>query len=231
MIAVYSAATVCSPADVEKMVHACATQVERDFAPAWSRLPSTPRFFSDKSQIPAGAPTILVADVCDDPEALAYHTEGTDGSISGLVGAKTILEDSGALFSGSVSVSGALSHEILETHVDPFVDFWVAMPDGQHLVAFEVCDPVQERYYVIGDVAVSSFVYPAWFNARAKAPQQFDATLALDAPFTRTAGGYYVVQRAGKISQIGASRPRWKPKASLARTMRRAARVAVLEVA
>lgn len=231
MIAVYSAASVCSPADVEKMVHACATQVERDFAPAWSRLPSTPRFFSDKSQIPAGTPTILVADVCDDPEALAYHTEGTDGAISGLVGAKTILDDGGTLFTGSVSVSGALSHEILETHVDPFVDSWVQMPDGQHLVAFEVCDPVQDRYYSIGDVAVSSFVYPRYFDERATAPTQLDATLALSAPFTRTPGGYFVVMRGGKVTQVGAERPRWKSKAPLARTMRRAARVAVLEVA
>lgn len=231
MIAIVTAATVCTASDVERMVVACTTQIERDLAPRWSRLPSSPHFFSDKSRIPAGTPTVLMADVCDDPEALAYHTEGMDGAITGLVGCKTILDAGGDLFATSVSVSSALSHELCETHVDPFVDMWAAMPDGQHLMAFEVCDPVQDEAYMIGEVAVSNFVTPHYFDEHPPAGASFDMMGKLSSSFSRTAGGYYVAMRGGRVTQVGAERPLWKPKAALARTMRRAARVAVLGAA
>jgi hypothetical protein len=228
VIGIYAAATVCSAADVAKMVDALTVQEHRDFAPAWSRLPVTPRFFTDKAAIPAGMPTVLVADVCDDPEALAYHTEGLDGSITGLVGAKTILDAGGTLFEGSVSISGALSHEFLETRIDPFVDAWIAMPDGQNLIAFESCDPVQDGYYEIAGVAVSNFVLPHYFDQNPPRGVKFDHLGELEGSFTRTAGGYFVVMRAGKVTQVGAERPPWKARAPLARTMRRAARVALV---
>jgi hypothetical protein len=224
-IAVYaSGLTVATAADVEKMVAACDTQLVRDFCPAYARLPLRARWFADKTAIPKGTPTILVSDVCDDPEALAYHTEGTDGRITGLVGAQTVLDDSGDLFRGAVSVSGALSHEILETAFDPFCNKWFLMPDGRRLMAGEVCDPVQDQAYDIptdgGLVAVSSFVLAPYWDDSPPRGAVVDYLGALAGPFTKTPGGYYMVSQGGRVSQVG-MRPSYKPKAGLARSVLR----------
>lgn len=199
-IAVYSTATALSEADARSACAACSEQAA-EFCAAWSRLPVEVTFYADRTRIPAGTPTILIADVCDDAEALAYHTEGAGGTITGLVGAKTCLD-------AGVSPSSALSHEVLETIADPQVDLWAQMPDGKRLVAREVCDPVQDQTYMVDvdgkPVEVSSYVLPSWFDDRAAPGSRFDRGGVLRAAFTRTADGYFVVMRGGATSQVGA---------------------------
>lgn len=222
MIAVYCAAKGCSQADAKRMIAACNTQVVRDFAPAWGLIAQPIEYFADAKSIPVGAPTIAIVDTCDDPDALAYHTESTTGIISGVVGVQTILDDSGTLMSGSVSVSGALSHEILETVKDPFCDAWCSGPMGKDLWAFEVCDPVQDTYYEIDGIAVSGFVLPRWFDDDSPPGAKVDWMEVLRKPFALSAGGYAVTMRAGATSQVGAARPDWRPGAPV-RTLARLA--------
>lgn len=220
-IAVYCGGlTVCTNADVEKMVAACAKQMVEHFCPAYSRLPIGVAFYADKSTIPAGMPSVLVSDVCDDPQALAYHTEGTDGRITGLVGAKTILDDNGSLFTGEVSVSGALSHELVETAFDPFCNKWFLMPNGRQLMAGETADPVQDLAYEIDGVAMSDFVLPEFWDDMPGSGSKFDYLGHLKAPFTKSAGGYYMLDMGGRVVQEGMRAPR-KAKHPLARAMRR----------
>lgn len=206
-IAVYSTATVATQAEVEAAVNACDAQLVEDFCPAWGLLPIRAVYFATAKEIPAGMPTIVIADVCDDADALAYHTEQSDGRITGLVGAKTCL-DNGETW------TSALSHEVLETARDPFVNDWVQAPGhgGKRLIAAEVCDPVQDQGYKKNGVDVSSFVLPAWFDDMVPAGSRLDWLGTLTAPFTRTGGGYFVVDTAGKVTQDG-MRPAHKPPA------------------
>jgi hypothetical protein len=222
VIAIFNASTVCTDTDVAKMTRACKTQILQHYGPKYSRVPAFPTFFSKKADIPYGTPTIPIVDDCPDPEALAFHTEGMGGIVSGLVGAATILKAGGTKFEGALSVSGALSHEILETEPDPFVNMWSQSPSGK-LYAFEICDPVQDDAYAIGDVSVSNFVLPRWFDALAPADGsvQFDYLGKLKAPFSLAKGGYAVVMAEGRTSQIGAERPAWKPTVSAARAAKR----------
>lgn len=217
-IAVYSAATVIAEADVQLAVRACSEQAA-EFCAAWARLPVEITYYADRTKIPVGTPTVAIVDVCDDANALAYHTEGVGGTITGLVGAKTCLD-------AGVTVSSALSHEVLETIADPQCDLWAQMPDGS-LVAREVCDPVQDESYTIDvdgkSIEVSSYVLPAWFDDQAPRGARVDRQGSLSAAFTRTSGGYYIAMQGGRTSQVGA-RAAHKPRVELARGNRRLAR-------
>lgn len=222
MIAVVAASTLVSTDEVARMVDACAKQVRLHFAPAWSRLPSTPRMFASRADVPPGIPIIAVVDDSDDPGALGYHTEGRDGQVSGIVAVGAVQDNGGSLFGGRNSVSSVLSHEILETHCDPWVDVWVDAADGLHAFAFEMCDPVQSDSYEIDGVAVSDFVLPHYFDGAAASGTRFDWLGRLSRPFTIALGGYAIVRSiaTGRITQLG-SRPGWKRGSSLSRSTRR----------
>lgn len=212
MIAITSSAKHLSSADAARIVAACSTQLSRDVAPAWGLVPNACELVADPKSIPAGTPTIAIVDVCDDPEALAYHLESTTGAISGIVGVDTILADGGTILEGGVSVSGALSHELCETVKDPFCDAYVLAPDGR-LYALELCDPVQDESYAIDGVAVSNFVGAHWFDDQPPPGAKFDFLGSLHRPFSLSRGGYAVVMHASRTTQIGGMRPSWKPKA------------------
>jgi hypothetical protein len=185
-------------------------QVVHDFAPGWSRLPSIPRLYDHASHVPPRAPLIRVVDVCDEADALGYHTTQR-GRVVGIVGAQTILDAGGTILEGDVSVSATLSHEVLEAHIDPWANVWVDSSDARQF-AFEACDPVQDTSYEILGVAVANFILPRWFDADAKVGL-FDHLGVLRAPFSISREGYAIVRdvRTSKVSQLG-RRPTWKPR-------------------
>lgn len=199
------------------MVDACRAQVELHFTPAWSRLPALPQLFEGRALVPRGMPLLVLVDSSDQAGALGYHTQEFDGDIVGIVAAAPVLVAGGSLLTGSLSVAAVLSHEILETHADPFVNIWADGPDGR-LWAFEMCDPVQDGWYDINGVAVSSFVMPAFWDRWAPVGARFDWLGALQAPFSLTLGGYAVVRTGtGEVLQIGAAKPAWKVTSRSAR--------------
>lgn len=129
----------------------------------------------------------VVDDLSDAPGAEAYHTVTLDG---------VVLSRILAGFGADVDVvSVGIDHENKEELVDPTCDGEVKMPDGR-LLAKEVCDPVQgdvrKVSVTIGsstrDIAVSNFVYPAYFQEGAPGP--YDAFGHVSRPFEILPGGY-----------------------------------------
>ena len=90
-----------------------------------------------------------------------------------------------------------LSHEVLEMIADPGVNLYAlghvrrAGRRRRAFVALEVCDPVQECVYSIGDVKVSDFVTPEWYEPeRQRGSTKFSFREAVEAPFELADGGY-----------------------------------------
>ena len=197
-IAFYSTSTTKSNEELAAGVAAISAQLVEDFCPAWGKLPITATFYPDPKQIPAGTPAVQLADRCDVPQALAYHTESANGRIRGLVGILTCEED-------GESWTSAASHEATEAARNPFVNGWTTTTGhgGHRKVADEVADPVQDGTYEKNGVEVSNFVYPAWFDGHAPAGSKFDHLGQLSAPFTKTAGGYFEIDTNGVVTQLG----------------------------
>lgn len=184
-----------TPAEVEAACVGFDAQLREDVCPAWARLPVGVRFYADAKAIPKGTPAIQIARVCDDAEALAYHTESASGAISGLVGVETCKAD-------GVDWRSAASHEIVETTIDPFCNMFALTGDESgEAISDEPCDAVEDGSYQKHGVAVSNFVLPAWLDIEGEAP--FDFMGKLSAPMTKTAGGYYETLLKGRIVQEG----------------------------
>lgn len=191
------------------MTAACATQAAEHLCPVWGLVPVGVRYASPDQVLPVGARVIALADTMDEPDALGYHTIDQRGTVSGIIGVKTCLDHGAAPLTGVFSVSSVLSHEVCELIVDPYCASWCDTGRG-YLLCAEVCDPVQGDSYLLGGVAVSSFVTPSWFNAESPAGIGLDWLGKVRKPFTMTAGGYYVRWRAGKVDQVfGDALPEW----------------------
>lgn len=206
-IAVINGSTVVDHDDADRMTEACAEQM-LEFCGDWSRLPIGVVFYEKPGDVPAGMPTIVLVDDAKEDGALAFHTESTKGLITGMVDAGACLNAGGGVLAGSPSISSALSHELLEAAVDPNVNLWCDMPDGRQAVAREVCDPCQDVSYTIDGVDVSDYVLPSWFDWASKA-EKYTRCGSLKRPFTRTAGGYFVLRADGVTHQEG-ERPVYK---------------------
>jgi len=102
-----------------------------------------------------------------------------------------------------------LSHEVLEMIADPGVNLY-ALGHVQHarrrrraFVALEVCDPVQECLYSIGDVKVSDFVTPEWYEPeRQRGSTKFSYLSAVERPFELAAGGYVDAFVNGRFTTV-----------------------------
>jgi hypothetical protein len=231
-VAVQNHSTRVSDADVALMVRAVAHQVRYDVAPAWGSKAASVVFLPRGAAVPAGSYAIGVYDDADQADALGYHSEEADGTVYGKVFASPVLDHGGTVLEGELSVSAVLSHEVLETFVDPHVQLW-ASDGGDGLYAYEVCDAVEDGSYVVRvggkEVSVSNFVLPAYFDAQAPAGTRVDHLAQLKRPFELSRGGYAVkitLGRDAKVDQVFGERfPEWK-KASkqhpLARLARRA---------
>lgn len=200
-IAVYCGGlTVAQPAEVATWCVAINAAMP-EFCDYWSRLPIAISFYGQKSGIPAGMPAILISDVCDDPQALAYHTESVD-RVTGLVGAKTCLD-------AGESACSALAHEAFEAAIDPWCNGWTQTETGI-LICTEVCDPVQDQSFRVNSLEISSYVLPAWFDSQDR-EGPYDHGGVLTAPFTRTKGGYFVTMKASGTTQSEGMRTKHKP--------------------
>jgi hypothetical protein len=152
---------------------------------------------------------ISVQNVCDDPQALGYHTEDGAEHIWGVVGTQVPMQQGSKALEGAYAISTILSHEVIEMYMDPFCSLWADTTKG-FLVAYEMGDPVQSDYYAIGDVAVSNFVTGPWFNPMAAPTTKVDYMGNLKKPFTMSKGGYWVQMQGGKTSQkFGEDLPDW----------------------
>lgn len=187
-ISIINASTVVADSDVKPVVDALQQQVTNDFYPAWG-VDAQLTFVPTGSTPPAGSWWLSILDDSDQAGALGYHDLTPDGLPLGKVFAGTDLKYG---YTWSVTAS----HELLEMLGDPNINLTVMVQSGDTagtLYAYEVCDACEADNfgYKIGDVLVSDFVFPSWFeDFRAEGSTQFDQKNHIQKPLQLLAGGY-----------------------------------------
>lgn len=206
-----------------KIAIALTIQLSQHVAPWCETSPnSNVSVYPDEASVPSADQVIkvfIVDEIPEAPDALAYHTIDAQGRPMCRIGWGVIKGAGGTLYTGSMSLSGAISHEVVEADNDPYVNFWADFSDTEE-VAEEYCDPVEgDSYNVLvanqdgtfTDVAVSNFISPRWFS---DGPGPYDFMKQLRAPRSMSTGGYMVLRTggpAGKTRQVfGKDMPEWK---------------------
>jgi hypothetical protein len=198
-IACVNMATADLGVDWKQLIAALDEYANAVFAPVWG----TPAKIIDAGKgpaIPSGHWGILFLDDADSPGALGYHDLTPDGLPLSKVFVRTTLADG-----QKVSVTAA--HELAEMLVDPGIQMGAIGPDGQTWYAYEMSDAVEREEFTVNGIAMSNFVYPAWFEAfRAPGSVKFDHLGTCTRPFELRPGGYMPVFRNGSWTQIFGSR-------------------------
>jgi len=77
--------------------------------------------------------------------------------------------------------------------------------------AYESADPVEELSYLVKGIAMTDFVYPSYFeNFRKPGSVQFDRLKKVNKPFQILSGGYQIIFKNGKWSQVFGSEAKKK---------------------
>jgi hypothetical protein len=191
-IVCFDKATVALGVDLDKLITAMQTFVDRDVAPVWG----TPAKLVKSNDFIKGQWAMVFLDNADQPGALAYHDLTPDGLPLAKVFVKTTLASHDL-----VSVSA--SHELVEMLVDPAINLLATGPDPKTVYAYESADPVEALSYPVNGILMTDFVYPSYFENFHKAGSvQFDRLRKVNKPFQILPGGYQIIFKNGKWSQI-----------------------------
>src|SRR5262245_8942750 len=178
--------------NISKLVHAMQTYVDHCVAPVWG----TPAKLSLGTDFVKNAWAVVFLDDADDPDALAYHDLTPEGLPLSKVFVRTTIEN-GDL----VSISA--SHELVEMLDDPAINLMTTGPDPKTMYAYESADPVEELSFLVEGIPMSDFVLPAYFEGFHKPNSvHFDYMDKLSRPFQILHGGYQIIFKNGKWSQI-----------------------------
>lgn len=138
-------------------------------------------------------------DDADTAGALGYHDLTKDGQPVSKIFVKTTLKD-------NQLVSVTACHELFEMVIDPIANLWAEAADGTEY-AYEMCDPVEEDTFLVNGMQMSNFLYPTWFEPFKHLPRtKYDHLGLLTKPFSLTKGGYEIVKRGGKVSEVFGSK-------------------------
>jgi hypothetical protein len=177
---------------LDALVKAMQAYVSQYVAPVWG----TPAKLVRSTGFKKNAWAMVFLDNADAPGALAYHDLTPDGLPISKVFVKTTL-DNGDL----VSVSA--SHELVEMLVDPAINMMTTGPDPKTIYAYESADPVEALSFKVNGIPMSDFVYPAYFEVFHKPGSvKFDQLKKVKRPFQILGGGYQIVFKNGKWSQV-----------------------------
>jgi hypothetical protein len=136
------------------------------------------------------------ADTADD---LGYHDLTRNGQPISKVFVKTTLAD-------HELVSVTACHELFEMVIDPIANLWAEAADGTEY-AYEMCDAVEENTFPVDGIQMSNFLHPAWFEPFKHPPgTKFDHLGLLKRPFTLSKGGYAIIKKKGKVTDIWGSK-------------------------
>ncbi len=196
-IACFIDKTTVTPLGVklDDLIAAMQVYVNQYVAPVWG----TPAKLVKSNRFLKGAWAVVFLDNADAPGALAYHELTPEGLPISKVFVKTTL-DNGDL----VSVSA--SHELVEMLVDPAINLMTTGPDPKIIYAYESADPVEALSFKVNGIPMSDFVYPAYFEVFHKAGSvKFDQLNKVSRPFQILAGGYQIIFKNGKWTQIHGS--------------------------
>jgi hypothetical protein len=199
-IACFNKATVALGVDFDALIAAMQAYVDKFVMPVWG----TPAKLVKSTGFIKGAWAMVFLDDADQPGALAYHDLTPDGLPQSKVFVKTTL-DNGDL----VSVSA--SHELVEMLVDPAINMMTTGPDPKAVYAYESADPVEALSFQVRGIEMSDFVFPSYFeDFHAPSSVKFDHLGKVTKPFQILSGGYQIIFKNGKWSQVFASQAKKK---------------------
>lgn len=222
LIAVINQSTLVTNAQVNTMCQAIQIQLDLHFMPAWNLKNGTVKFYADAAQVPGYSWTIYVIDTdAQVAGALGFHQEVGD-KVNGYIMCQPILSNGGSVLAfdasnpGAYTVSGTLSHEVLESINDRFTNTFC--DNGATSWCMEMCDPCEQIGYAIEvdgySVSVSDFCFPSFFNPQATATNApFNYLKSFTGPFQILNGGY-AIQRTGgpgtETQVFGKAMPQWR---------------------
>lgn len=194
-VSVINSSTEATDEEIKKVTAALQDQVHKDLAPIWGvdgELTAVPK----GKQPDAHSWWLVFLDESDQKYALGYHDLTPDGLPIGKIFVRTAKKS-------GVSWSNTASHELLGMLVDPRINLTVWVPSSETsgtAWAYEITAPCggDENTYKKGDVLVSDFVTPAWFDPSAQPlKSRFDFMGKIHKPFELLPGGwaaYYEVK-------------------------------------
>jgi hypothetical protein len=186
--------------DFDDLIAAMQNYVDKFIAPVWG----TPAKLIKTSGFQKGAWAMVLLDDADQANALAYHDLTPDGLPISKVFVKSTLDD-------KQLVSVSASHELVEMLVDPAINLMTTGPDAKVIYAYESADPVEETSFAVNGLQMSNFVYPAYFeNFHAAGSVRFDQMNKIRKPFQILSGGYQIIFKNGKWSQVFGSEAKKK---------------------
>jgi len=191
-IAVFNKATIPLGVDLDDLIAAMQVYIDKYIVPVWA----TPAKLIKTAGFKKGAWAMVFLDDADQPGALAYHDLTPDGLPESKVFVRTTLQN-GDL----VSVSA--SHELVEMLVDPGTNLMTTGPDPKTVYAYESADPVETLSFPVNKIQMSDFIYPSYFEAFHKPGSvKFDQMNKVNKPFEVLSGGYQIIFKGGKWSQV-----------------------------
>lgn len=193
--------------DWKPVVEALQVQV-KEIASVWSlEIPVMEAYVTKADAYAWDCTLIELTEMANVGGADGYHSETDKGVVFSRVFIKPIIDAGGNMD----DVTATISHELAEIMVNYNANMWVYNDLDDYEYAREAADPVQEKYYQIGGVSLSSYVYPDWFDQKCKKPCKFDKLGSLSAPFSLTAGGYMIRKKEDKIEELyGHLMPAWQ---------------------
>jgi hypothetical protein len=207
-IACFNKATVALGVDFDALIAAMQVYVDKYVAPVWG----TPAKLIKTAGFRKGAWAMVFLDDADQGGALAYHDLTPEGLPEAKVFVKTTLKNKDL-----VSVSA--SHELVEMLVDPATNMLTTGPQPKAFYAYESADPVEGLSFPVNGIAMSNFVYPAYFEAfHQPGSVQFDHMKSVEKPFQILPGGYQSIFKNNKWREKYGSKTK---KRSFAREDRR----------
>ncbi len=196
-IAVFNQATTPLGLDLDKLVAALQKFVTDYVVPVWG----TPARLVKTTGFKKNAWAVVFLDTADQANALAYHELTPGGFPLSKVFVKTIADD-------GASLTVATSHELVEMLVDPAINMLTTGPDPKAAYAYEAADPVEadSLAFNVNGFKMTDFIYPSYFEIfRKPNSTKFDYRGKVSRPFQILPGGYQLVFKNGKWSQITAS--------------------------
>jgi hypothetical protein len=180
-----------------RIARALNTQIRRDFAPHWGVAPVKVTVGG------RGQPVYFFDGAKQADDGWGFHDVDPHGNPYARVFVSPSIDNGSDWLSGEYPVSATASHEVLEMLGDQNANTF-AFDGRRRLWACEMCDAVEAGTYKIGGVPVSNFVLRAYFNAHSRGP--YDHQGRLRKPFTIDHGGYAIVEKASKESDVARER-------------------------
>jgi hypothetical protein len=187
--------------DFDALIAALQKFLDECFVPVWG----TPAKLIKARKPRPGCWTMVFLDDPDLADAEGYH----DITKLGMPLAKVFVKPTMA---AKDLVSVTACHELCEMLIDPIATLWCEGPRST-LWAYEVCDAVEEETFNIDGIAMSDFVFPAYFDVfRLKKPRsaQYDYLNKLKRPFQILKGGYSDVRHNRRTVEKFGSRAKAK---------------------